>query len=174
MFGGKTTETLKRILWAKNGEFRETHVFKPSFDTRYAETEIVSHDGLKATAHNIAEIPTTAFSKGSLVVLDEVQFFMEPYFHGDVVAWVRTLLEQDIEVLAAGLDMDWRGEPFDVTARLLAMANEAKKVTANCTCCGKPASKTYKKQQDPNSGSVELGSTDLYEARCNTHWSFPA
>ncbi|MNV23313.1 Thymidine kinase [compost metagenome] len=173
MYAGKTTETLKRILWARNGESREVYVFKPTFDTRYGESEIVSHDGLRAKALNIAEIPSTEFKAGDLVFLDEIQFYMEPYFSGDVVAWVKTLLAGDVEVVAAGLDMDWQGNPFEITARLLAMANDAKKLTAHCTVCGKPATKTFKKQQDPDSGSVELGATELYEARCNSHWNFP-
>lgn len=173
MYAGKTTETLKRILWASNGEGRSVFVYKPSFDTRYGETEIVSHDGLKAKAINISEIPATSFTEGDLVFLDEIQFFMEPYFQGDVVNWVQSLLAHNVEVIAAGLDMDWQGKPFTVTASLLAMANDAKKLTAHCTVCGKPATKTFKKQQDPDSGSVELGATELYEARCNGHWFFP-
>ncbi len=173
MYAGKTTETLKRILWARNGENRNVHVFKPTFDTRYGESEIVSHDGLRAKAVNIDSIPSVDFNEGDLVFLDEIQFYIEPYFKGDVVAWVKSLLSQNVEVVAAGLDMDWQGNPFELTARLLAMANDAKKLTAHCTVCGKPATKTFKKQQDPESGSVELGATELYEARCNAHWHFP-
>lgn len=173
MYAGKTTETLKRILWARNGENRNVYVFKPTFDTRYGESEIVSHDGLRAKAENVNAIPSTEFKEGDLVFLDEIQFYMEPYFRGDVVTWVKSLLAQNIEVVAAGLDMDWQGNPFELTARLLAMANDAKKLTAHCTVCGKPATKTFKKQQDPDSGSVELGATELYEARCNSHWFFP-
>lgn len=172
MYAGKTTETLKRILWAANGQNRPVFVFKPTFDTRYGETEIVSHDGLKATAQNVSEIPQMEFPENALVFIDEVQFFTAPYVEGDVTEWVRQLLSQNLEVVAAGLDMDWRGIPFEVTAKLLAMSNDIKKLTAHCTVCGKPATKTFKKVQGKESDSVELGATELYEARCNNHWTF--
>lgn len=174
MFSGKSTSTLKRILWARNGEGRTVHVFKPAFDNRYSDTEIVNHDGLRTPAISITEIPDTKFDKTDLVFIDEVQFMMDPYFNGDIVAWVKTLLSEGIEVIVAGLDMDWQGNPFDITSKLLAMANDAHKLTADCTVCGRSASKTFKKVQDPNSGSVELGATDLYEARCNQHWHYTA
>jgi thymidine kinase len=170
MFSGKTTETLKRILWAKNGEGKEVFVFKPTFDTRYGNSEIVNHDGLKSNAISISELPNYEMPSGSLVFLDEVQFYIDPFFKGDIVAWVKTLLENGVEVIAAGLDMDWKGNPFDVTAKLLAMSTEFKKLKAICTICGRPASKTFKKDQY-SVEAVELGATDLYEARCNQHWA---
>lgn len=173
MFGGKSTATLKRILWAKNGENRTTHVFKPAFDTRYADQEIVSHDGLRAPAIAISTIPQLELGTNDIVFLDEIQFYTAPYFEGDVVAWVKTLLAQGIEVVVAGLDMDWKGDPFELTAKFLAMANITEKLTAHCTVCGRPASKTFKKQVDANTGSVELGAQESYEARCNAHWNLP-
>lgn len=174
MFGGKSTATLKRILWAKNGENRPVHVFKIAFDNRYADDEIVSHDGLRAPAVSINKIPDTVFAPGDIVFLDEIQFWTPEYFEGDVVAWVKSLLSQGIEVVVAGLDMDWKGDPFEVTAKFLAMANITEKLTAHCTVCGRPASKTYKKVQAPESGSVELGAQESYEARCNSHWQTPS
>ena len=167
MYAGKTTETLKRVLWAKNGKNDRVRVFKPAFDNRYSEVEIVSHDGLKTSAESIEDLPYIGLG-ADLVVLDECQFFMEPYVKGDVIQFVRNLLTDGIHVVAAGLDMDWQGQPFDVTARLLAMADETVKLTANCTVCGRPAKKTYKKRAE--GGSVELGGSDKYEARCNEHW----
>lgn len=171
MYSGKTTETLKRILWAKNGQNRPVYVFKPTFDTRYAETQIVSHDGLKATATNISTIPDIEFEPNAVIFLDEIQFFMEPHFHGNVIEWVKSLLDKNIEVVAAGLDMDWKGNPFEITANLLAMANNIHKKTAHCTVCGKPASKTFKLDQSTDS-SVELGALESYESRCNNHWKY--
>jgi thymidine kinase len=168
MYAGKTTETLKRVLWARNGQHRDVHVFKPSFDNRYSETEIVSHDGLRTNATNITQLPVTTYVGKSLVVLDEVQFFCEPYVQGDVVEWVRLQLAAGVDVFSAGLDMDWQGKPFEITAQLMAMADKVTKITAHCTVCGRAASKTYKKTGSGN--SVELGALDLYEARCPTHW----
>ena len=169
MFAGKTTEVLKRVLWAKNGENKNVIVFKPLFDTRYAETEIVSHDGLKTTALPIKEWVNLERDY-DLVVFDEVQFFEPPHFDQDLPEVIRMLLKDGTNVLAAGLDMDWQGKPFRTTAMLLAMADKVKKLKANCTVSGKSAGKTFKKTK--SGGSVELGATDLYEARSNEYWSY--
>lgn len=168
MFAGKTTEVLKRVLWARNGVQREVVVLKPAFDNRYADSEIVSHDGLRVEAISINEMPPNVArpGRGGLVVLDEVQFMTI----GDLPDYVRSLLNDGVDVLAAGLDMDWQGHPFDVTASLLGMADEVIKAHAHCTVCGRPARKTWKK--DALGGSVELGAGDKYESRCNTHWIY--
>lgn len=168
MYAGKTTETLKRVLWARNGQSRHVHVFKPSFDNRYSETEIVSHDGLRTPATSVIALPQVQYPVGTLVVLDEVQFFCEPYVQGDTVEWVREQLAVGVDVFVTGLDMDWQGKPFEITAQLMAMADKVTKITAHCTVCGRAASKTYKKTGSGD--SVELGALDLYEARCPTHW----
>lgn len=180
MYASKTTELLKRVLWARNGQNRHVKVLKPAFDNRYAETEIVTHDGLKTTAESIITLPEIIWGSGfmttrsgGLVVLDEVQFFMEPYVTGDVVDWVRGVLAAGNDIVAAGLDMDCHGKPFFVTANLAAMADDVIKSTANCTVCGRPAGKTHR--IDPivtaDEPHVELGGTDKYEARCNVHWN---
>lgn len=169
MFAGKTTELLKRVLWARNGLNQKVKVFKPAFDNRYSETEIVSHDGLRTVADSIA---TWVDLEGDwdLVVFDEVQFFTDPHFDRDIVEIVARLLINGTNVLATGLDMDWKGNPFYTTAMLLAMADKVKKLKANCTVSGRPAGKTFKKTRSGD--SIELGASDLYEARSNEHWSF--
>jgi thymidine kinase len=176
MFASKTTSVLRQVLWARGGQGRDVLVMKPAFDNRYAEGEIVSHDGLTVPAHSITSLPERAWDfeptqtkfGGGLIVLDEVQFFCEPYVSGDVEAWVRARLCEGHDVVAAGLDMDWQGQPFAVTASLLAMADDVVKGSAHCSVCGRTARKTYKKVADGD--SVELGSGDKYEARCNQHW----
>ena len=170
MFAGKTTELLKKILWARNGQSKTVLVLKPAFDDRYALTKIVSHDGLSVEAKAITDwdqIATLA-SDAELVCIDEVQFFQSPHFSGDIIESIRELLCIGTNVVVTGLDMDWRGEPFPITATLIAMADSVEKITANCTQCGLPATKTHKKI--PNAEQIELGATDLYEARCNKHW----
>lgn len=184
MFAGKTTEILRRVLWAKSGQEREVVVLKPAFDDRYAESEIVSHDGLRATAENVTALPDlmARFSAASrftppLVLLDEVQFFTDPYVVGDVEEWVRALLRQGVDVVAGGLDMDVNGQPFRVTGTLAAMADEVIKATAFCTVCGRPASKTYLKApeaaREDGEPFVALGGSDQFEARCNRHFLRP-
>lgn len=169
MFAGKTTELLKRVLWAKNGLGQKVKVFKPAFDNRYSETEIVSHDGLRTKADSI-NIWVDLEYDWDLVVFDEVQFFTDPYFTGDFINIVSNMLLNGTNVLATGLDMDWRGRPFYITSMLLGMADEVKKLKAVCSISGRPAGKTYKKTGCGE--SVELGATDLYEARSNEYWRF--
>lgn len=179
MYAGKTTELLKRILWARNGQSKAVLVVKPAFDNRYADTKIVSHDGLSVDAMSV----TSWYDVGSLaddaemVCFDEVQFFQEPHFNSeyegervDIIHVVRSLLNRGVDVVCSGLDMDWKGAPFPITADLVAMSDEVLKITANCTTCGRPAGKTFKKVA--NDQSVELGAGDLYEARCNEHWVY--
>lgn len=167
MFAGKSTELLKRVLWAREGIKRPVVVFKPAFDNRYAETEIVSHDGLRTPAESIMALPAHGDIGGSLVVFDEVQFFSEPYVSGDVVAWIKEALGLGADVVCAGLDMDWQRDPFPITANLLAMADESIKLGAKCHC-GSKAAFTYKKSLSGD--KVALGGSDTYEARCHEHW----
>lgn len=166
MFAGKTTELLKRVLWARNGQNKRVAVFKSAYDTRYKITEIVSHDGLQTTASIISHWAGTPAADH--VFFDEAQFFTPPHFHDDLVAVVSTLLHDGVDVTVTGLDADWRGQAFPITALLLAMADEAIKLRSHCAVCGRPASKTFKRQL--SGGSIELGGSELYEPRCNTHW----
>ena len=170
MFAGKTTETLKRILWSRTGLNKNVKVFKPAFDNRYAETEIVSHDGLRSPAYSIDDWDNSMLEGCDLVVFDEIQFFADPHFKSDISTVVKNLLEQNIDVIVAGLDMDHMGQPFEVPGKMLAMADTVEKLKANCTISGLPAGKTYKKVKDDK--SVELGGSELYEARSNDHWNF--
>lgn len=167
MFAGKSTHILKSILWAQNGQKKKIMVLKPSFDTRYDTHKIRSHDGLSANATPIETWPDIP-EDTEVVFIDEVQFFQEPHFNGNIVEEIKKLLSKNINVVATGLDADWQGNAFSVTAELLAMADTAEKITANCTICGQAASKTFKKF--PDTQKIELGTHEAYEARCNKHW----
>lgn len=169
MFAGKTTELLRRTLWAKHLE-QNVAVVKPSFDNRYSEEEIVSHDGLSTKALSIRNWKQVKNENYDLVCFDEVQFFEPPYFDDDVIEIIKELLSKGTEVFACGLDCDWQGNAFKVTGNLLAMADNIEKKTAFCSVCGREARKTFKKIS--SGGKVELGSEDLYEARCNEHWKY--
>lgn len=164
MFAGKSSTML--IEADKIGAV----IFKPAFDTRYSETDVVTHDG-ECVAANIFSSFKDIAKVGEVerpYCFDEVQFLDEDRYEGDFVADVRTLLSHGIDVLVAGLDMDWKGEPFTITAKLSAMADEVIKLGSTCVQCGSLASKTAKKT---GGESVELGNEDLYEPRCNHHWS---
>ncbi|MGE3771100.1 MAG: thymidine kinase [Bdellovibrionales bacterium] len=166
MFAGKTTELLKRILWAKNGLGKRTAVYKCAYDTRYKITEIVSHDGLQATAGIIRS--WSGAPEAEHVFFDEVQFFTAPFFDGDIVTIIKSLLQSGIDVTVASLDADWQGNPLPTVGLLASMADEVVKLRSHCSVCGRPATKTFKRT--PNSNSLELGGSEMYEPRCNTHW----
>jgi thymidine kinase len=169
MYASKTTELLSRILRARS-EHKCVLAIKPAFDDRYSVTEIVTHDGLRANAESITEWGqvSTLVANAAVVFIDEVQFFSQPQFKGDIVEHIRDCLITGTDVVVSGLDMDWQGYAFNITAQIAAMADEIHKKTANCTICGKPAVKTYKKSHTGD--RIELGATDSYESRCNEHW----
>jgi thymidine kinase len=163
MFAGKTSHLLVEA------EKTNAVLFKPSFDTRYSETDVVSHDGECAPAHAIRSFKDIA-SVGELerpYCFDEVQFLDGERYEGDFVADVRTLLAHGVDIIAAGLDMNWKGEPFPITATLLGMADEVVKIGSFCNVCSSLATKTSKKT---GGNDVELGNENIYEPRCNRHW----
>lgn len=173
MFCGKTS-TLQQVYIWKNHAKDFSLMIKPQFDDRYSVTEVVSHNGSKVIAQNIKNVQDILGffmnDKYKNLMIDECQFFIEPYVHGDLIDIIKILLNKGINVYASGLDMDWKGDPFIITAKLLAMADNAVKMKAVCTKSGKEATKTYKKSL--SGGSVELGETDKYEVRNNEFWTY--
>lgn len=171
MYAGKTTELLRNILWSRNGQGKEVLVIKPAFDNRYSCTDIVTHDGLSTDAHAVTSSLDwfDLIDTAEIVFLDEVQFFMAPYYQGDIVEAVSELLSAGKTVYVNGLDLDAKGKPFAVTATMLAMADDIVKLKSSCSVCGQNATKTFKTVADDK--TVELGSTGLYEPRCNRHWT---
>lgn len=167
MFAGKSSHLLVEA------EKTNAIIFKPKFDTRYSETEVVTHDGEFAPAHAIASLNDIA-EVGELerpYCFDEIQFLDGERYEGDFVSDVKTLLSYGVDIYCAGLDMDWQGNPFFITSQLLGMADEVVKIGSICNVCASIATKTAKK----NGGeTVELGSNDLYEPRCNRHWGLDA
>jgi thymidine kinase len=132
-------------------------------------TKIVSHDGLSVDAMSIKTWRDHVDGgRPELVCFDEVQFFTDPHFDCDIIDVVRGLLGEGVDVVANGLDMTADGDPFPITATLMALADEVVKVKSNCSICGTAATKTLK---IAGSGAqIELGSVGMYEPRCNSHW----
>lgn len=168
MFAGKTSHIIASVTGRT-----DTIVFKPAMDVRYSTNEVVTHTGQSVPAVPV-RLPDdlVASEAHKLICLDEIQFFCEPYYGGDIVRAVKVLLRAGRDVLVTGLDTDWRGDPFPVTASLSAMADEVVKLKARCSVCQQPASKTHKKTRQGQ--VVELGNDDVYEARCNQHWALPS
>lgn len=164
MFGGKTTH----IITATENR-TDAVVFKPLMDNRYSHCEIVSHTGSSVPAIPVSMPDDLIMAEDyQLICIDEIQFFTTPYYGGDIIKAIKVILKAGRDVLVCGLDTDWQGDPFPVTASLVGMADEVVKLKAECASCGNPASKTYKKTHQ--GGIVELGHNDIYEARCNRHW----
>ena len=170
MFAGKTTYLINTV--SKN---KDSIVFKPEMDSRYAHDECVSHDGHKVPAIPVSRPDQLIIGDSkSFICFDEVQFFHPPYYGGDIIQTIKIFLTAGKNVLVCGLDADWQGNPFPVTGALLAMADDIIKLKAKCSVCSHPAGKSYNKTRNSRDDTiVELGHGNIYEARCNRHWSPP-
>ena len=162
MFSGKTEELIRRLKRAKIAN-QKVEIFKPKIDTRYDKNEVVSHD-----ANSILSIPVDHsdkllnLSEGVGVVgVDEAQFFDD-----GLVGVCQQLALRGTRVIVAGLDMDFRGEPFGPIPGLLAVSEYITKVHAICQHCGNLATHSYRLSEEE--ATVILGEKDRYEARCRT------
>ncbi len=160
MFSGKTEELIRRLKRARIARLRVA-IFKPQTDVRYSESEVVSHDAAAMQSVSVAaanDILALAADQ-DVVGIDEAQFF-----DGDLVRVCNTLANQGVRVIVAGLDLDFRGEPFGPIPDLLAVAEQVTKVHAICVKCGKLAH--YSHRTTPGKKLVVLGAKDEYEPLC--------
>lgn len=168
MFSGKTEELIRRLKRARFAN-KKIRTFKPAMDTRYHETQIVSHDENNFESipvHTAAEIPELA--KGfDVVAIDEAQFFDD-----DLPEICEKLAISGIRVIVAGLDMDYRGKPFGPMPALMAMAEYVTKLHAICMVCGNIATHSYRIASDDS--TILLGQKETYEARCRSCFSLKA
>ena len=100
----------------------------------------------------------------------EEEYFMEPYFGGDVITCINTLLNRGLSVVCCGLDLNWKNEPFDIISKLRTIADRYTVLHAKCAVCGEPAIYTYKR--GGSESNIELGAADIYEPRCARHYPF--
>ncbi|WP_018963148.1 thymidine kinase [Coprothermobacter platensis] len=173
MFSGKTEELVRRLRRAVIAR-KKTVAIKPTIDTRYDLMAVVSHSGFSFNAIPIGDPKTIlSISKDAEVVgIDESQFFTI-----DLIPVIQELLQEKKRVIVAGLDLDFRGEPFGIMPNLLALADEAMKLHAICSVCGNIATKTQRlidgkpaRYDDP---TILVGGLESYEARCNLHHEVP-
>ena len=174
MFSGKTDELIRRLVRAKIAK-QKVQVFKPAIDVRYAAEKVASHTGSTFDAvpvEKAAEIRSKVEKGTTVVGLDEAQFF-DP----EIVEVAQELAERGIRVIAAGLDMDFRGEPFGVMPILMAKAETVLKLHAICMVCGDEASRTQRlvngKPARYDEPVVIVGASEMYEARCRVHHEVP-
>ena len=161
MFSGKTQELIRRLRLAMIAR-QKVQVFNSALDTRYAKDHIVSHDAVRIpalTAQRARQILELVEPETQVVGIDEVQFFDE-----EIVAVCEALADQGRRVVVAGLDQDYRGEPFPVTARLMGVAEFVTKNLAICSVCGNPANRSQRLSVSKK--LIEVGTLDKYEARC--------
>ncbi len=174
MFSGKTDELIRRLVRATIAK-QKVQVFKPAIDVRYAVEKVTSHAGADFDAipvERAAEIIAKLDADTTVVGIDEAQFL-----DNDVVKVAQELAELGKRVLVAGLDMDFRGEPFGPMPILMSKAERVDKLHAICMVCGEEASRTQRlvngkpaRYDDP---VVIVGAAEMYEARCRLHHEVP-
>ncbi len=161
MFSGKTEELIRRLKRAQIARLC-VEIFKPKTDTRYNETDVVSHN-----QNAIPSIPVDHSSALLLMITDNVDVvgIDEAQFFDDQLPQVCNLLaNRGIRVIIAGLDMDFKGNPFGPMPAIMAMAESVTKVYAVCVQCGNSALYSYRLV--PNEAKVMLGEKESYEPRC--------
>lgn len=174
MFSGKTDELIRRLVRARIAK-QKVQVFKPAIDVRYAVEKVTSHAGSNYDAipvEKAANIREKLEADTTVVGIDEAQFF-----DADIVGVAEELADRGIRVIVAGLDMDFRGEPFGPMPTFMARAERVDKLHAICMTCGDEASRTQRlvngKPARFNDPVVIVGASELYEARCRKHHEVP-
>jgi thymidine kinase len=173
MFSGKTDELLRRVRRARHAK-KHVALIKPLIDNRYSETDVVSHNGLSIEAtpvdpqelrRALRDIWATSDDVVNFYAIDEIQFF-------DIDQTVLNVIEalaDRWEVVIAGLDMDFRGQPFEQTMKLMAVADHVIKFPAVCDVCGMDAARTQRVvngEAVTDGAVVQVGGEESYEARC--------
>ena len=166
MFAGKTEELIRRINVLQFAK-KKIVVFKPSIDDRYSIDKVVSHAGTSVESYAIKEAKEMLplVKDADVIAIDEVQFFDD-----EVVDICNHFADLGKRVMCAGLDMDFRGEPFSIMPRLVTQAEFVTKLTAVCTECGAPATRTQRivngKPAHFDDPIIQVGASEAYEARC--------
>jgi thymidine kinase len=174
MFSGKSEELIRRIRRAEIARLK-VQVFKPALDLRFGQDRVSSHSGAQMGALPLQaarEILQLVDPATDVVAIDEVQFF-----DWDITTVCDRLADQGKRVIVAGLDMDFRGEPFGPMPILMAQAEEVEKLHAICMVCGAPATRTQRlidgqpaAYEDP---VILVGASESYQARCRRHHEVP-
>jgi len=168
MFSGKSEELIRRLRRARIAR-QSVQAFKPRLDDRFGEDDIVSHDENRIDCTPVAdaeEIRQLLEAETQVLGLDEAQF-LGP----GIVSLCVELARRGLRVIVAGLDMDYRGEPFEPMPQLMAVAEEVTKIQAVCLVCGAPAS--HSQRMVPGDARVMVGAGESYEPRCREHFEPP-
>lgn len=168
MFSGKSEELIRRVRRAEIAK-QKVLIFKPSIDHRYGIDVVKSHDGRAAEAiavESSQDILSQINGDTTVVAIDEAQFFDDGIIH----VCNKLACERNIRVIVAGLDLDFRGEPFGPIPALLTQAEEISKLHAICVKCGEEASRSQRlingKPAHYDDPIIMIGAQETYEARC--------
>ncbi|GAB4438575.1 MAG: thymidine kinase [Anaerolineae bacterium] len=174
MFSGKTEELIRRLVRAEIAR-QKVQVFKPALDNRYKVNKVSSHSGkyYEATVvENAEQIAALLSQDTGVVAIDEVQFF-----DWTIAELCERLANEGRRVILAGLDLDFRGEPFGPMPLLMAQAEQVDKLQAICMVCGAPASRTQRlidgRPANFDDPIIMVGASEVYEARCRQHHEVP-
>jgi thymidine kinase len=174
MFSGKSEELIRRVRRAQIAK-QHVQVFKPNIDTRYTQEKVSSHNGTHieaVVAQDAMDVMRQLNPETDVVAIDEVQFF-----DWTIAEVCNTLAEQGKRVILAGLDMDFRGEPFGPMPLLMAQAETVEKLHAICMVCGAPATRTQRLINDEPASYddpvIFVGASEAYQARCRKHHVVP-
>jgi thymidine kinase len=174
MFCGKTDELIRRLRRATIAR-QKVQVFKPAIDSRYSVEKVTSHAGSEFSAIPVQytrQILDKLNPDTTIVAIDESQFFDD-----EIISLTQQLADRGLRVIVAGLDTDFRGEPFGPMPTLMAKAEIVDKLHAICMECGEPASRTQRlvngKPANYHDPVVIVGAAELYEARCRLHHKVP-
>jgi thymidine kinase len=165
MFSGKTEELLRRVKRAQIAR-QKVQVFKPVIDDRYSTDHVQSHNANRIASRPVEkarDIIKLVEDNTRIVGIDEAQFFDD-----GVVEVAQKLANRGIRVIVAGLDMDFRGQPFGPMPKLLAVAEDVTKLSAVCVVCGGSASRSQRVAgpTGPDAERIAVGAKEMYEARC--------
>lgn len=176
MFSGKTEELLRRVERARIAK-REVLVLKPEIDNRYAEEKVVTHYGRSLSCVRLPVdimweqlVKKISVSSIHVFAFDEAHFF-SPSFPL-ICEWLVCFGKR---VIVSGLDLDFRGEPFGPMPQILALADEVVKLSAVCTICGEPATRSQRIVDGKPvtvGPEVLIGGLEHYEPRCRKHFVF--
>lgn len=161
MFSGKTEELMRRVRRAQIAR-QKVQLFKPVLDDRYSSDHVQSHNANRLPSQVVEkarDVLELVDDSTRVVGIDEVQFFDE-----SIIDVAQKLAYRGVTVIVAGLDMDFRGDPFGPLPKLMAVAEDVTKLSAVCVICGGPASRTQRTAQGAD--QIAVGAKEMYEARC--------
>lgn len=169
MFAGKTTELIRRLNIMTYTD-KKILAFRAAIDNRYDETQIATHNGTKFPAHAVNNAKEAALifkdnSDAAVVAFDEIQFMDE-----SIIEFIDELATRGVRVICAGLNTDFRGEPFPIMKELMARAEFITKLESVCNACGAPGTRSQrlvnKKPANWSDPVVVIGAQEAYEPRC--------